>query len=168
MPGAGTDLNTGVLYLRAGRGALAMVQSWRKAMLGRKGDKHLNENVNDQSLFNNIVRGYELGGGALTELVAQRRRDLPAFDTWLRANGDSVKGARRVFRSHSPHAPCLPDDTCEKVPFTFSMLPMRAFTGGHAWFNQNVGEIDELRTMPTPCRRCSPALPCRRRAEHLS
>ena len=29
-----------------------MVQQWRKAMLARKGDKNLNENVNDQSLFN--------------------------------------------------------------------------------------------------------------------
>ena len=53
-PGAGTDLNTGVVYFRSGQGALAMVQAWRRAMLGRKGDKNLNENVNDQSLFNQV------------------------------------------------------------------------------------------------------------------
>ena len=53
-PGAGTDLNTGVVYFRAGPGARAMVQSWRKAMLRRKGDQNLNENVNDQSLFNQV------------------------------------------------------------------------------------------------------------------
>ena len=51
-PGAGTDLNTGVVYFRSGPGSLAMIQQWRKAMLSRKGDKNLNENVNDQSLFN--------------------------------------------------------------------------------------------------------------------
>ena len=31
-----------------------MVQQWRKAMLARKGDKNLNENVNDRSLFNQV------------------------------------------------------------------------------------------------------------------
>ena len=46
------------------------------AMLG---DKHLNENVNDQSLFNNIVRGSELNGGALGDWIAQRRRGLIAY-----------------------------------------------------------------------------------------
>ena len=41
-----------MVYFRSGVGSLAMVQQWRKAMLARKGDKNLNENVNDQSLFN--------------------------------------------------------------------------------------------------------------------
>lgn len=49
-PPPGTDLNTGVVHFRRGKGALAMIQEWRKAMLARKGDKHLNENINDQSL----------------------------------------------------------------------------------------------------------------------
>ena len=53
-PSTGQDLNTGVVHFRAGPGALAMVQQWRKAMLARKGDKNLNENVNDQSLFNQV------------------------------------------------------------------------------------------------------------------
>ena len=49
-----TELNTGVVYLRSTRGAMAMVQSWRKAMLRQKGSPHLTENVNDQSLFNQV------------------------------------------------------------------------------------------------------------------
>ena len=43
-----------MVYFRSGVGSLAMVQQWRKAMLARKGDKNLNENVNDQSLFNQV------------------------------------------------------------------------------------------------------------------
>ena len=46
--GGMTELNTGVVYFRATRGALAMVQQWRKSMLSMKGRKDLTENVNDQ------------------------------------------------------------------------------------------------------------------------
>ena len=69
-PSTGQDLNTGVVHFRAGPGALAMVQQWRKAMLARKGDKNLNENVNDQSLFNQVVRGNELEGARLAQWLA--------------------------------------------------------------------------------------------------
>lgn len=51
-----SDLNTGVVYFRNTKGALAMVQQWRKSMLAQKGRKDLNENVNDQSLFNRVSR----------------------------------------------------------------------------------------------------------------
>ena len=54
-PEFGVDLNTGVVHFRRGMGARGMVQQWRKAMLGRQGDKHLNENINDQSLFNEVM-----------------------------------------------------------------------------------------------------------------
>ena len=74
-PGAGTDLNTGVVYFRGTVGSRAMVQTWRKAMLRRKGGKDLNENVNDQSLFNQVVRGGELGGDRL-EAWARTRNCL--------------------------------------------------------------------------------------------
>jgi len=132
-PGAGTDLNTGVVYFRAGPGARAMVQSWRKAMLRRKGDQNLNENVNDQSLFNQIVHGVEL-----------RTADAIAF---LEAAGHperreyvDLPTTRRVARSQ-PQPPCLPDVECEPVSFTYGTLPMRPFSGGHTWFNQNVGTM---------------------------
>ena len=46
--------NTGVVYFRATNGSLSMVQEWRQAMLRQKGRKDLNENVNDQSLFNQV------------------------------------------------------------------------------------------------------------------
>ena len=48
------ELNTGVVYFRQTAGAKAMVQSWRKAMLHQKGRPDLTENVNDQSLFNQV------------------------------------------------------------------------------------------------------------------
>ena len=55
-----------------------MVQQWRKAMLARKGDKNLNENVNDQSLFNQVVRGNELEGAPLIARAEPGRRSLLA------------------------------------------------------------------------------------------
>ena len=131
-PGPGQDLNTGVVYFRAGVGSLAMVQQWRKSMLSRKGDKNLNENVNDQSLFNQVVRGTELRGEGLQQ--------------WLRAaNGSAqaiavadAQGVRRVYQCDSLLQPCLPGGSCAPTKFTFGTLPIRPFTGGHTWFNQNV------------------------------
>ena len=58
--GVHTELNTGVVYFRSTRGSLSMVQQWRKSMLSQKGRRDLTENVNDQSLFNAVVRGGEL------------------------------------------------------------------------------------------------------------
>jgi len=133
-PSTGQDLNTGVVYFRAGLGALAMVQEWRKAMLARKGDKDLNENVNDQSLFNSVVQGPELGGAELRGWLTQRNRS----SLWPLAERD---GVRRVYRSHQPLPPCLPSTRCEGARFTFGTLPMRPFTGGHTWFNQNVQQM---------------------------
>ena len=131
-PGPGQDLNTGVVYFRSGVGSLAMVQQWRKSMLSRKGDKNLNENVNDQSLFNQVVRGTELRDKGLQQ--------------WLRAaNGSAqaiamadVPGVRRVYQCDSLLQPCLPGGSCAPTKFTFGTLPIRPFTGGHTWFNQNV------------------------------
>lgn len=53
-PNFQSDLNTGVVYFRNTAGSLAMVGQWRKSMLAQKGRRDLNENVNDQSLFNQV------------------------------------------------------------------------------------------------------------------
>jgi len=140
-PGAGTDLNTGVVYFRATLGSLAMVQQWRKSMLNQKGRKDLTENVNDQSLFNQVVRGTPLGAHDLQQWkyslnasgsvrIPEQAMQLPAGTT-----------ARKVYQSSRPLEPCLPKDRCTPVYFTFGMLPMRPFTGGHTWFNQNVQKM---------------------------
>ena len=63
------ELNTGVVYFRCTPGSLAVIQEWRRAMLRQKGRKDLNENVNDQSLFNHVVR-FEI---SLIELRARWR-----------------------------------------------------------------------------------------------
>ena len=136
--GVSAELNTGVVYLRGTRGAKAMVQSWRKAMLRQKGGKHLTENVNDQSLFNQVVSGGEV-------------KDLQAWLRSRRAEGvaappdafASLPGNhRRVHQTGSSHEPCLPGAGCAATTFTFGTLPVRPFTGGHTWFNQNVQEMD--------------------------
>ena len=44
--------------------------------------------------------------------------------------------------THNQHAPCLPSEQCAPVKFTYATLPMRPFTGGHTWFNQNVQEME--------------------------
>ena len=140
VPGMGSDLNTGVVYFRSTNGSLAMVQQWRKSMLLQKGRKDLNENVNDQSLFNQVVRGEMLKAGT------------PRFDEWralLRDDGRDVPAAfasigadtRKVYMSRTALPPCLPDETCKPTPFTFGTLPMRPFTGGHTWFNQAVQQM---------------------------
>ena len=133
-PGAGTDLNTGVVYFRGTVGSRAMVQTWRKAMLRRKGGKDLNENVNDQSLFNQVVRGGELGGDRLEAWA--RTRNATAATRALKS-----QNARRVYETSSAHEPCLPDAKCDGVRFSFGTLPMRPFSGGHTWFNQNVAAM---------------------------
>ena len=135
--GHATELNTGVIHLRATRGAMAMVQSWRKAMLRQKGRTDLTENVNDQSLFNGIVRGQDL-------------RDMNAWYAELKAANVSIPpdafkslpdNYRRVRRTGASHEPCLPGAGCAPMSFTYGTLPIRPFTGGHTWFNQNVQEM---------------------------
>merc|ERR1719502_114976 len=74
LGGLHLELNTGVVYFRCTAGARAMVQTWRKSMLSQKGRKDLNENVNDQSLFNQVVRGSVLQGSALGEWKARLQR----------------------------------------------------------------------------------------------
>tara|TARA_B100000524_G_scaffold344764_1_gene242466 strand:+ start:205 stop:2913 length:2709 start_codon:yes stop_codon:yes gene_type:complete len=147
QPNSGSDLNTGVVYFRHGRGALAMVQQWRKSMLSRKGDKNLNENVNDQSLFNQVVRGGTMEFHTVEDLAS-----------WLTKQNASMGGAlpralpppdalfklarqpstRQMYRSPRMLTPCLPSEECEAVHFSYGTLPIRAFAGGHTWFNQNV------------------------------
>ena len=136
-----------------------MVQEWRKAMLRQKGRKDLNENVNDQSLFNHVVRGVEMSS---TE-HGRWWLTLNASGVPVPANGFDAHAAagtivRRVHRSHGSYRPCLPDATgprCEPVHFTFGTLPMRPFTGGHTWFNQNVQSMpghEEPRNEPITVR----------------
>ena len=140
LGGMHTELNTGVVYFRCTKGSLAMVQTWRKAMMSQKGRKDLNENVNDQSLFNQVVRGAQLSGSSLTNWKDGLSKNgllqlaPTAFDN-LPSN------ARVVHMTHAAHEPCLESRSCEKVHFTFGTLPMRPFTGGHTWFNQNVQEM---------------------------
>ena len=135
--GHASELNTGVIYLRATKGAQAMVQSWRKSMLRQRGRTDLTENVNDQSLFNQVVRGSPV-------------YDLNAWQGELRAQNvtipqDAFKGlppnVRQVLRTSRNHEPCLPGAGCEPMSFTYGTLPIRPFTGGHTWFNQNVQEM---------------------------
>ena len=104
-------------------------------MLARKGDTNLNENVNDQSLFNRVVQGPELRGAELRGWLEQKNRS----SLWpLAEGGDGVRqeGVRRVYQSTHALPPCLPSARCEGARFAFGTLPMRPFTGGHTWFNQ--------------------------------
>ena len=144
------ELNTGVVYFRNTKGSLAMVQSWRKAMLAQKGRQDLDENVNDQSLFNQVVRGEELQPSA----YASWRASLLAEGVVVPAGAFSnlPPNVRRVHQSPRAFPPCLESPraftgvagrrSCEKVAFTFGTLPIRPFTGGHTWFNQNVQSMD--------------------------
>jgi arabinosyltransferase len=70
-----SHFGTGVVYFRNTLGSLAMVQQWRKAMLQQKGRKDLTENVNDQSLFNQVVSGSELREEGLEEWRTQLQRE---------------------------------------------------------------------------------------------
>ena len=49
-----------------------------------------------------------------------------------------AQGVRRVYQCDSLLQPCLPGGSCAPTKFTFGTLPIRPFTGGHTWFNQNV------------------------------
>lgn len=64
------------------------------------------------------------------ELAAAGRATPPKFEI--------DASTRRVFAHRVALPPCLPDSQCEPTIFTFGTLPMRPFTGGHTWFNQNV------------------------------
>mmetsp|Transcript_54409 Transcript_54409/g.125354 ORF Transcript_54409/g.125354 Transcript_54409/m.125354 type:complete len:843 (-) Transcript_54409:283-2811(-) len=130
------ELNTGVVYFRCTLGSRAMVQSWRKSMLAMKGSPHLSENVNDQSLFNQVVRG-----GGQSPSVAQLLRTSNAS---VRAGALErlPRNARRVYQTHGRHEPCLPGEGCAAVSFSYGTLPVRPFAGGHTWFNQNVQEME--------------------------
>ena len=54
----------------------------------------------------------------------------------------AAPGLRVVHVSHGSYPPCLPSERCAPTTFTFGTLPMRPFTGGHTWFNQNVQEME--------------------------
>ena len=83
------------------------------------------------------VRGRLAGlrGGDRREAWA-RTRNATAATRALKS-----QNARRVYETSSAHEPCLPDAKCDGVRFSFGTLPMRRFTGGHTWFNQNVQEM---------------------------
>jgi len=130
------ELNTGVVYFRHTPGAKAMVQSWRKAMLRQKGRSDLTENVNDQSLFNQVVRGADIGTS--TWSVDSWRTELERSNVTMPRGLKWPADVRKVHRSREGHEPCLPGEGCTPLPFTYGTLPIRPFTGGHTWFNQNV------------------------------
>ena len=136
------ELNTGVVYFRATKGARAMVQTWRKAMLRQKGRPDLTENVNDQSLFNQVVRGSDIGTSSWG--ISRWRTELLANNVSMpeAAVANLVSGVRKVHKSQVTHEPCLPGEGCAGVHFTYGTLPIRPFTGGHTWFNQNVQEME--------------------------
>ena len=140
LGGMHTELNTGVVYFRNTLGGRAMVQTWRKSMLSQKGRTDLTENVNDQSLFNQVVKGSPMQGRQLNEWkdALERSGQLVLAPS---AFENLPPHARAVHMTHSTHAPCLPLQDCEPVKFTFGTLPMRPFTGGHTWFNQNVQDM---------------------------
>lgn len=50
--------------------------------------------------------------------------------------------SRRVYRSSRTEKPCLPDEECAPVGFTFATLPVRPFSSGHMWFNQQVTQME--------------------------
>ena len=118
------ELNTGVLRFRGTQGSLAFLVAWRGAMSRMKGRKDLTENVNDQALFNQIVRGRDVTTAQLAALPAflkERGRELPYSLEQVRA------ATRRVY---------------DEGRFTFATLPIRPFASGHTWFNQGVQEME--------------------------
>ena len=144
--GMGSELNTGVLFFRATSGALAVVQAWRRAMMGVRA----HEFVNDQTIFNQVVREAQL-----TPVMASPGGALDGWKTRLRRQGlyrdeafrDLSDATRMVFVSGTllcPLLPCSARDegarrcTCDGVRFTFGTLPTRAFTNGHTYFNQDI------------------------------
>ena len=138
--GRSSELNTGVVYFRAGGGggAKAMVQAWRESMLRlsrNRAKSSLTENDNDQSLFNQIVHGSDATGDFLSSL---ERRLGAAHATLPYPRADVEQRKRKVYRSNGATKPCLPDEQCAPTPFTFATLPIRPFASGHTWFNQDV------------------------------
>ena len=143
-----SELNTGVLYFRCTPGSLAVVQAWRGAMMQARAHQF----VNDQGIFNGMIHS------KLGETVA--RSDASRLTRWandLKAQIQSSKSraqytasdvdralsfdketTRDIHLSRDTMKPCLPSVTCEGVDFTIGTLPVRGFTNGHTWFNQNV------------------------------
>ena len=142
--GRAAELNTGVVYLRAGAGARAMVQMWRESMLRlskHRAKSQLTENDNDQSLFNQIVHGGDVtdsfASGLAAYLQAAGLPELPPAQ-----HKEIAARTRRIFRTRAKARPCLPTESCDAVPFTFATLPIRPFSSGHTWFNQGVQEME--------------------------
>ena len=85
-----------------------------------------------------------MGGGDVREFVLERRkrRGLGHLDAERIIARTRQRGTRKLYRSGGAHSTCLPsDEPCAKSHFTFGTLPMRVFTGGHAWFNQDVAHM---------------------------
>lgn len=117
---------------------MAVVQAWREAMKAVQ----TVEFINDQNLFNSMIHG------AGMQQVADSGRLADDWKASLRLPDERVAQAfaaaaaagstlRPVWLSHKALRPCLPWEQCESVRFTLSTLPMRAFTNGHSWFNQD-------------------------------
>ena len=120
------ELNTGVLRFRGTKGSLAFLEAWRNAMSRMKGRKDLTENVNDQALFNQIVRGRDVTSAHLAALPAFLK-ERGGSEGELPYSLEQVKAAtRRVY---------------DEGRFTFGTLPIRPFASGHTWFNQGVQEM---------------------------
>jgi len=144
--GLGSELNTGVLFFRATSGALAVVQAWRRAMMRVRAQDF----VNDQTLFNQVVREADLKpvmtapDGLLDDWKARLRQHGLYRDEAFRDVSDTT---RMVFVSGTLLCPLLPCSaahetsqrcSCDGVRFTFGTLPTRAFTNGHTYFNQDI------------------------------
>jgi hypothetical protein len=83
--GRAAELNTGVVYFRAGPGARAMVQLWRESMLRlsrQRAKSQLTENDNDQSLFNQIVHGGDVTDALVGGLAAQLKAHYILLTTY--------------------------------------------------------------------------------------
>ena len=137
--GWGSELNTGVLYFRATPGALGVVQAWRRAMLHVR----LAQFVNDQGIFNQVIRSSGCKGLSRSLRLGEWNDALKASGIHRPADveravsslGDST---RDIFISSQKLQPCLGEGGCAGVYFTIGTLPVRGFTNGHTWFNQNV------------------------------
>ena len=142
--GRAAELNTGVVYFRAGPGARAMVQMWRESMLRlsrQRAKSQLTENDNDQSLFNQIVHGGDVTDSLVGSLASQLKA-LGLPELAKSKHKEIASRTRRIFRTRASGRPCLPTETCAPVPFTFATLPIRPFSSGHTWFNQGVQEME--------------------------
>ena len=135
--GFNSELNTGVLFFRCTKGSLAAVQAWRSAMMRMRDGEFLN----DQGIFNNMVHG--AGLRRVSDNLGAWKEKIKRGGGYVSEAGlaSATSETREVWLSRPSFRPCLPDDDCASVPFSLGTLPMRGFTNGHTWFNQDVAHM---------------------------